>query len=656
MATGTELAKAYVQIIPSAKGMTDNLRKVMGSPSKTAGADAGAKIGSAIKKAIMSIGIGAAIKQAITEGMDLEQNLGGTKAVFGQFAAAIQESAKEAYKNMGTSASQYMATANKMGALFQGSGLQQQESLDLTAKAMQRAADVASVMGIDTSLALESIAGAAKGNFTMMDNLGVAMNATTLQAYALEKGINFEWNTASNAEKAGLAMQMFFERTEQYAGNFARESEDTLSGSMGAVKAALKDVLGNMALGESVTPSLSALSTTIVNFAHNLIPAVVNVVTQLPTALVQVLSGIGPVIKDNLMPALQALTDPDTMQTFFDAGMSMLQDLSSGLVTGIPSFLAQALPMLVSFTGQLHDNIGLLVDAGIQTISALVDGLIAALPDLIAYVPDIVINIANVINDNAPKLLESAATLIWKLITGLIENIPNIIANMGKIIEAILSVIAAINWVEQGSRIIHRIGDGIRNMASGLRENAVETIKGMLDYIKSIPQMIHDYFAGKISKLEEVGGNLVKGLWNGISDKVGWILDKIRGFGKAVLNGIKSIFGIHSPSTETDWMGEMLDRGLANGIIGNLQPIRRAMDDVVQVTTGTLESKLSIQAMTDIPRTVSGGNENMTIVMLLKTLIERLQAMKVVLDSGEVIGWVDAGLSNRNGKQERGVV
>lgn len=96
-----------------------------------------------------------------------------------------------------------------MGALFQGSGLQQQESLDLTAKAMQRAADVASVMGIDTSMALESIAGAAKGNFTMMDNLGVAMNATTLQAYALEKGINFEWNTASNAEKAQLAMQCF---------------------------------------------------------------------------------------------------------------------------------------------------------------------------------------------------------------------------------------------------------------------------------------------------------------------------------------------------------------------------------------------------------------------------------------------------------------
>lgn len=306
----TELAKAYVQILPTTKGMTNNLRAQMDAPAAAAGVSAGSKIGSAIKKAIAAIGIGAAIKSAVTEGMDLEQNLGGTEVVFGEFARNIQETAKIAYKNMGASASEYMAKANIMASLFQGSGISQAESLDLTTKAMQRAADVASVMGIDTSMALDSIAGAAKGNFTMMDNLGVAMNATTLSAYALEKGINFDWNTASNAEKAQLAMQMFFERTEQYAGNFARESEDTLSGSMGAVKSALKDVLGNMALGEDVAPSLNALSTTIVNFAKNLIPTVTNVVMQLPTAAVQVLSGLGPIIKTNLMPTLQAITDP----------------------------------------------------------------------------------------------------------------------------------------------------------------------------------------------------------------------------------------------------------------------------------------------------------------------------------------------------------
>ena len=63
---------------------------------------------------------------------------------------------------MGLSASDYMATANKMGSLFQGSGVSIEKSVNLTADAMQRAADVASVMGLDTSMAMESIAGAAK--------------------------------------------------------------------------------------------------------------------------------------------------------------------------------------------------------------------------------------------------------------------------------------------------------------------------------------------------------------------------------------------------------------------------------------------------------------------------------------------------------------
>lgn len=169
---------------------------------------------------------------------DLQQSLGGTEVVFGRYANTIQTKADEAYKNMGASANQYMQTANVMASLFQGSGIEQQKSLDMTTMAMQRAADVASVMGISTQMALDSITGAAKGNFTMMDNLGVAMNATTLKAYALEKGINFEWETATNAQKSELAMQMFFEKTQKYAGNFARESEQTITGSFGQMKAA----------------------------------------------------------------------------------------------------------------------------------------------------------------------------------------------------------------------------------------------------------------------------------------------------------------------------------------------------------------------------------------------------------------------------------
>ena len=168
----SELGKAYVQIVPSAEGIAGSISKVLKGESTSAGTQAGNNIASGIKGVIAKAAIGATIaagiKKSIGEGAELEQNLGGTEAVFGKFADAIQSKSTSAYRNMGLSASDYMATANKMGSLFQGSGVSQQRSLDLTSKAMQRAADVASVMGIDTSFAMESIAGAAKGNFTMI--------------------------------------------------------------------------------------------------------------------------------------------------------------------------------------------------------------------------------------------------------------------------------------------------------------------------------------------------------------------------------------------------------------------------------------------------------------------------------------------------------
>lgn len=111
--------------------------------------------------------MGALTIKALNLSGDLEQNMGGSEAVFGQYAGKMQATAKNAFSNMGLSTSEFLGTANKMGALFQGAGFTIEESSDLSAAAMQRAADVASIMGIDTSAAMEAIAGAAKGNFTI---------------------------------------------------------------------------------------------------------------------------------------------------------------------------------------------------------------------------------------------------------------------------------------------------------------------------------------------------------------------------------------------------------------------------------------------------------------------------------------------------------
>ena len=262
-------------------------------------------------------------KEVVKQFGELEQNLGGSEAVFGEYAASIQKTGEEAYKNMGVSQSQYLATANKMGALFQGSGIEQQKSLELTEKAMQRAADMASVMGIDMQMALDSVAGAAKGNFTMMDNLGVAMNATNIEAYALAKGLDFTWATATQAEKAEVAMQMFFENTKQYAGNFAREATETVTGSLGLLEASVGSFVGGLG---NANADMENLTANVVDafgaVVKNIVPVLENVVKALPVAVDGILKAVG-----ELLPTLL-----DTVTALFTQVLETLLELLPELI------------------------------------------------------------------------------------------------------------------------------------------------------------------------------------------------------------------------------------------------------------------------------------------------------------------------------------
>lgn len=216
----------------------------------------------------------------------LEQAVGGAAAVFGDYADQIVQTSKTASKTLGTSQAEYLAVANKMGALFQGSGLSVERSMELTTLAIERAADAASVMGIDVSSALEAVTGAAKGNYTMMDNLGVAMNATTLEAYRLELGMDKAFSKMTNAEKAELSMRYFFERTTKYAGNFRREAAETIEGSLGSLSASFKSFVAGLGDSESDVAQLTEdVADSFVNVYNNVAPVIKRAATSIPNVV-----------------------------------------------------------------------------------------------------------------------------------------------------------------------------------------------------------------------------------------------------------------------------------------------------------------------------------------------------------------------------------
>ena len=479
----TNIGTAYVKIMPTAKGISGEISKQMAPEARGAGKSAGKNLVGALKGVIAGAAIGKFFKDAINAGGELEQNLGGTEAVFGEFAKKVQKTADDAYKNMGMSASDYMATANKMGSLFQGSGVQQERALELTTKAMQRAADVASVMGLDTSAAMESIAGAAKGNFTMMDNLGVAMNATTLQAYALEKGVNFKWDTASNAEKAELAMQMFMDRTAQYEGNFARESEETFSGSLGAMKSAATNFIATLSLGGDIQKPLGEMVSSAKTFLfNNLFPMVWNILKEIPGI-------IGSGLKD--------------------------------LFSNLPGMVDAAIGFINNLTENIKNNGGTFLNGLIELVKAGWEALksidwLGLGKSLIAMLWEGIKTVAPVLWDGIKKIGETAwnwfKSVDWPAVgKAAITMIGDAIGSLGRLIWDGLSSIGEtaanyfkdVDWAEAGANAFHTLVDGLKNIASTLWE-AITTIG------QTASQHFQDIDWG------EAGRNALEGIKNGL--------------------------------------------------------------------------------------------------------------------------------------------
>lgn len=528
----TELGQAYVQIMPSAKGIQGSITKQLAPEATSAGTSAGGLLGGNLVGALAGVIAAAKIGQTITdgikaslaEGANLEQSLGGSEAVFGGFAKNVQKTAQSAYKNMGLSASDYMATANKIGSLFQGSGISQAKSLELTTNAMQRASDVASVMGIDTSMAMESIAGAAKGNFEMMDNLGVAMNATTLQAYALEKGINFKWDTATNAEKSSLAMKMFMEKTAQYAGNFQKEASSTYSGSLVTMKSSYKNFLGSLSLGENVLPSFVNMSKSISTFIFgNFFPMIGNMVVGLGKLISNSMGTFLPTLKDKITTGLATLTQ--NMPAFLNAGVKMLTDLVNGFMQALPQIWTAFGQITSALAKFLMDNGPLILQAGGKLLLNIADGIIQNLPAIATAAIQAIASFISTLSQNLPTALQKGYEILGSLVTGIIERLPDIIDSAGQILTTLANAIKdnLPKIVELGVELLQSIVDGILSVIGKVGDTAGEIGDKLISSLENIDlsgagQAIMDGFLGGLESA-----------WEGVKSFVGdiaqWIKD-----------------------------------------------------------------------------------------------------------------------------------
>jgi len=494
MADGIELGKAYVQIVPSAQGIKSALTEMFDEETEGLGEQTGQSIGQeligTLKKVIAAAGIGKIISDSINMGGALQQSLGGVETLFKDSADTVKEYAAQAYRTVGLSANDYMEQTTSFAASLLSSVSQDTDAAaQLANMAMVDMADNANKMGTDMQDIQNAYQGFAKQNYTMLDNLKLGYGGTQAEMQRLLKdaeklsGVHYDLGNLADMYSAIHVIQKEMDIT----GTTAKEASTTLTGSFAAMKAAAENVMGNWSTGADLTEPLQALADTAQTFlVDNLLPMIGNV-----------LAGI-PEIVYSLVPEL--------LQT----GTELLSSLAQGFTEGIPEFFSTALPQLLAFTDQLRDNAASFVDAGLNLITQLLNGLIAGLPDLIAYVPDIIINICGIINDNMPKILGEGVAIIVQLVVGIVKAVPDLLANWKKILQAVLSVISAINWLNIGKNILTGVANGVKSMGTSMLNAFKGGFSSALAWIKSLP-----------SQAVQWGKNLIQSFINGLTGKGG---------------------------------------------------------------------------------------------------------------------------------------
>lgn len=477
------------------------------------------------------------VGKAIGAAGELEQNMGGSEAVFKEHAAGMQEAANQAFSKMGLSASEFLGTANKMGALFQGAGFEISESADMSSKAMQRAADVASIMGIDVNAAMEAVAGMAKGNFTMMDNLGVAINDTTLAIYAQENGLG---KLETTQDKVNAAYMMFMERSEYAAGNYARENE-TLAGAMNTAKAAISNFLAGTGTVEDLASSFKNAGRVIAKNLKQILP---NLVAGLKELIEALTPEIPPILQE-LLPAL------------IEGAVALV----AGLVQMIPQILGILANAVISLFDEIFNTIG----ARVQGTGTIFESVFLSIRGMWENVlkpvlQGIITFITGVFTGNWKKA--------WEGVVGILKGIVNSI--IGAIETMINSAINAINSIIEGVNSLLPIGAIAQ--ALGFEGDGIPTIKNV-----------------KFPRLEK-GGILEKGqigLLEGNGAEAVVPLEKNRAWIGAVAKDMQSAFGTNGAVPSAGYSVENILLSIERMIDSQTDSLIKALSDLQE--SGTIK-------------------------------------------------------------------
>lgn len=691
---GTQLGKAYVQIVPSMQGLASELRRAFGDSMPDGhkfGSSLGGKVvsgfGSTIKKGFAlaakagiatisaaSAGIGAIVKSSASAYADYEQNIGGVETLFKDNADTIVKYASEAYKTAGISANDYMQNVTSFSAsLLQGLGGDTAQAAEIANEAMVDMSDNANKFGTDISSIQNAYQGFAKQNYTMLDNLKLGYGGTQAEmarlindSGVLGDSIKVDEKTVNSVSFDKMIEAIHKVQTDlDITGTTSKEAATTVSGSLGSVKAAWANLMAGMGDKNADLKNLiKEMVSTVKTFAKNILP----VIKQALSGVTTLISELAPDIAAEL-PQLVS----DLLPQLIEAGAQIFQALVKGISDNIDTITQAVITAVTTIATALIQNTGPLVQALATIITTIAQALPTILPDLTEAIKQQMPLILQAILDSLPAIIECATQIIVTIAETLANNINLIVDGAVKIIDTLAMSLSdsdtAKKLTEAAFKIVFTLTKEIvKNLpdilASGILI-AVEIVKGiaqgMVDFFAPVSDALSDklldltdWFSRKWNDFKEWGSDMIQAFIDGIKEKWQSLKDTVCD----VASSVKDFLGFSEPdkgplSNFHTFAPDMMDL-FAKGIADNEDTITMQFNRSLQPLMDTDVIPPSFSALPE-KSVNSGGNDTMNkIIALLETYFPQLaQQGNIYLDGDKLTSKVDGKLGERVTSSER---
>lgn len=481
----TQLGKAYVQIIPSAKGISGMIQKEIGGEVASAGTFAGESLGSNIvgtfKKIVAAAGIGKAFSAALGEGAALQQSIGGVETLFKTSAGKVRAYAEEAYRTTGLSANKYMENVTGFSAsLLQSLGGDVSLAADVANRAMVDMSDNANKMGTSMESIQMAYQGFAKQNYTMLDNLKLGYGGTKeemvrlIKNAASYKDIQDELNISvkdgdmsfGNIVNAISVVQKKLGIT----GTTALEASKTFTGSFEAMKAAAQNVLGKIAIGENVTPALQSLLETTKTFLFgNFLPMIGNILLGLGVVLTEGLSSLasqlfGDAFGSAVYDQIGRVTG--IFQTFFDMIFGSMDKEGNFEILDALGFSEDAANQIINIADNIRvtfENIG----SAIGNVGSIVADFVGGFLGIQDSGQNV--NLLGTAFEFLSNVLKGASSIL-KDITGLLKEHPGIVSAVASAVIGLTTAWKTYKAVSLAIKTIESAKNAIFNISFALSQ------------------------------------------------------------------------------------------------------------------------------------------------------------------------------------------